>query len=292
MWFEILVLLHCLHQFQSMIRWTDDPDDMDLFFDRIVVISYTDDNNFVNFASGVLIDEKHVLTSFNAFKNYSMNYNKSDITVDALKERIIKNGRLYFYTTVKRKVVCAKQVVLKRNHLKSYWVETDQAHNPLFDLMVMRVDDKFEFRDEKEIENAETVYRIAGSENKTDFRVAGPLLTKIAMKGAFLGKRVKFASLGFKDEIHVTLSMVLRHREFEPEENILDDCEEWLPPDWGYFICVKNVDNYIGIGSGAVLVYNSTVFGIGSFAFKVRDESILVFTDIRPYRDEILNTCV
>ncbi|KAJ8719788.1 hypothetical protein PYW08_011963 [Mythimna loreyi] len=78
---------------------------------------------------------------------------------------------------------------------------------------------------------------------------------------------------------------------YTTEDAAVADCDEWLPREWGFFICIRNIGNFPGLGSGAVLYTRNRVFGIGSFAMFKDDIGVFVFTDVRPYTELIEKTC-
>ncbi|KAF9796067.1 hypothetical protein SFRURICE_006846 [Spodoptera frugiperda] len=70
------------------------------------------------------------------------------------------------------------------------------------------------------------------------------------------------------------------------------DCDSWIPREWGYFICIRNYLSVPVLPSGAILLErHRKVLGIGSFMLTRNGEEILVFTDVRPYRNQILHAC-
>lgn len=90
------------------------------------------------------------------------------------------------------------------------------------------------------------------------------------------------AGHGFIDKAHVRQNIELEVVDYEVG-NVLLDCDDWIPRGWGHFICLLNIEKFIGITAGSALFYNRRFIGIGSFAVFRGNESILIFTDLRKY---------
>lgn len=90
------------------------------------------------------------------------------------------------------------------------------------------------------------------------------------------------AGHGFIDRSHVKQNIDLEVVDFEVK-NVLQDCETWVPRGWGHFICLLNIENFVGVSAGSALFYNRRFIGIGSFSLLRGNESILLFTDLRKY---------
>lgn len=289
------------------IRWVDEADengpiDMDIFFDRVVIIaarlesinSSLPDNLTLkdylvkeNLAPGVFLNPTHILTSYNPFR-YMIPEEVvlKHLYVKVLNKRTIVKPELHEYAIHTASFKCAKQIMtIPDDKLeKNQWHGINKTHSPVHDLMVIQINERFNFLEENTLHSFND-YSMSVS------MPAGPILTRYAKKGDMLGRDVKFASLGFRSKRHIKKSEKLASRAYEEDENVLEDCEEWMPRYWGHFICIRNIDNYKGVGSGAVLIYNKTLYGVGSFFLKKGNESILVFTDVRPYTDLLLNNC-
>lgn len=65
------------------------------------------------------------------------------------------------------------------------------------------------------------------------------------------------------------------------DEAVLVDCDDYIPRDWGRFICIVNINNSTGVQSGSPLIQRHLVYGIESFALEKGEDKILVFTDVR-----------
>ncbi|XP_026729473.1 uncharacterized protein LOC113495077 [Trichoplusia ni] len=94
--------------------------------------------------------------------------------------------------------------------------------------------------------------------------------------------RFSYVGFGFIDKPHVRLNVELELAEYGFEE-VYTDCSEWIPLIWGNFICLLNVEHFVGVSSGGGLFYNDYLVGVGCFGVKKGDEGILLFTDIRKY---------
>lgn len=100
------------------------------------------------------------------------------------------------------------------------------------------------------------------------------------------GGKFAYAGFGFIDKLHVKQNFELELVEYTYDE-VWEDCWEWIPAVWGIFICLSNVENFVGISSGAVLFYNGRVVGLGSFSIKRGSEGVLVFTNFHKYRGRL-----
>ncbi|OWR52666.1 hypothetical protein KGM_205311 [Danaus plexippus plexippus] len=92
-----------------------------------------------------------------------------------------------------------------------------------------------------------------------------------------------FAGFGYLDKEHLDNSSIL---ELSSSSELLANCDEWFPREWGRFICMLDDQNLYGLPSGAPLFEfgdTSTVYGVGSFSLKKGKENLLVFTDMLPY---------
>lgn len=90
-----------------------------------------------------------------------------------------------------------------------------------------------------------------------------------------------YAGFGQTDMQHVETNLDLEMEQHE--DHVLVDCDEYIPRRWGRFLCISNVNNITGISSGAPLIQNEFLVGIGCFEMTRGNESILVFTDVRAY---------
>ncbi|CAH2040752.1 unnamed protein product, partial [Iphiclides podalirius] len=93
------------------------------------------------------------------------------------------------------------------------------------------------------------------------------------------------AGFGFANKRHVRNSNILRAVVYR--DQVMVDCRDYLPPAWGDFICILNVENFAAVQSGMPLLHQGVVYGVGSFSYVKDKESILVFTDVRPYRGKL-----
>ncbi|CAH2092593.1 unnamed protein product [Euphydryas editha] len=98
-----------------------------------------------------------------------------------------------------------------------------------------------------------------------------------------------FAGFGYIDQNHIEDNNVLEYTYFEA---VPVDCDEWIPREWGRFICLLDETGLAGLASGAPLFWfvspNWIKFcGIGSFSLKKDKDHILVFTDLVPYVNKL-----
>ncbi|CAG9565013.1 unnamed protein product [Danaus chrysippus] len=92
-----------------------------------------------------------------------------------------------------------------------------------------------------------------------------------------------FAGFGYLDKEHLNNSYIL---ELSSSSELLANCDEWFPREWGRFICMLDDQYLYGLPSGAPLFEfgdTNTVYGVGSFSLKKGKENLLVFTDMLPY---------
>lgn len=93
------------------------------------------------------------------------------------------------------------------------------------------------------------------------------------------------AGFGYVDQKHIEENYILEYNYFDAT---LVDCDEWIPREWGRFLCLLDETGLAGLASGAPLFWymrrNWIKFcGIGSFSLKKDKYHILVFTDLIPY---------
>ncbi|CAG4964526.1 unnamed protein product [Colias eurytheme] len=93
------------------------------------------------------------------------------------------------------------------------------------------------------------------------------------------------AGFGYVDKEHVKNNSRL---EVTTLSGNLVDCDEWMPREWGHFICVTDDDDLRRIPSGGPLILDKKppiIYGIASFSLKKGNETILVFTNLKKYRN-------
>lgn len=300
----LLYNLHSVHQAilrpwsAPTMRYVDTSVKKDLFFDRYVFLTLAipnfmgDNRKYYNIATGVLISNDMVLTAYNPFRNLTKSAEIiSKIYVCFMTVRQVDSSYTsYDYNCAT--VACGRQVIpLKEETLSDdYWHGPDKKHSPLHDLMVLKLDDVLDiWTPEKDYtyEERHSAQHILMKTSQT----AGPLLTKIATADDIMTMPIKFASLGFKSIPSVRNNGILEAVEYHDSDNVTVDCQDWLPVDWGYFICLWNDPDFSGFVAGAMLFSNKTLYGVGSFTLWRGKDSILVFTDVRPYNELIRNTC-
>lgn len=264
----------------------------DFYFDRLVPLTLNVTNpitnkNFTNVALGVLVSKDQVLTSFNPFRTILNNKTLFESLVATVNHGRSKNGSRFQHLAYRFKITCGRQLqyLPDENIPDHLWHGTDRRNSPLHDLMVFRLLANLEPANDT---NNFTIE--AFSDDKVTIVDSGVFLTKIANRSDSLGAYFKFATLGLTNE-DITKYRRLKIVEYEPDDNAEVNCDEWFPREWGYFICILNKGNYPGVSSGAMLVSDFKVFGVGSFAMFRGERGILAFTDVRPYSEHINNTC-
>lgn len=282
------------HASQYNVSWVEAEDEsgpinMDIFYDRTVFLTIPEPCKLEYcLVPGVFIDYHLVLTSFNPFRAYFKHTDDPRaIKILVLTGRIRTSPDKDNKHQIKEiNAGCARQIVPipERMIPSNQWHGIRNAHSPLHDLMIIRTYENLTFFDPEPTLHSFDHYLVDSSE----YTKAGPLITRLATPVHQVTRNLKFASLAFRDKTHMLESNVLSSREYESDENVLRNCNEWLPKMWGHFICVENIDNYKGVGSGALLFDDNKLFGVGSFLLRKGNQSVLVFTDVRPY-NHILN---
>lgn len=92
------------------------------------------------------------------------------------------------------------------------------------------------------------------------------------------------AGFGYTDKEHTRNNSIL---EVTSLSGFIVDCDEYLPRNWGLFICISDDDGLHAVPSGGPLFHEddrSVVYGIGCFHWKRGNDSILVFTNLKAYR--------
>ncbi|XP_049699824.2 uncharacterized protein LOC126055273 [Helicoverpa armigera] len=231
---------------------------------------------------GVMITSDRMLVPYNPFRLFIHNKAMLDkITANPLTGRGFKT-----YYSTKYKIACGRQIIPDNEKRMLHCHGKNGFDCPMHDLMVLRIYGNISFT------TWPTLTYSQYPNKKDSERVQhGIYRTEIARPNDTLNDYFKFASVGFKNKAHIKRYYFLHQVEYKPEDYALVDCETWLPRDWGHFICVLNLGDYPALGSGAWLVSDNKVFGIGSFAFFRGKEGIFVFTDVRPYYNLIMNTC-
>lgn len=275
--------------------------DDDIFCNRVVAITVHDqDEKFGTgriIVSGIFIDDRRILTSFAPFRTLKHKVRRDKVYIKYIQAKAyISRAMLVGYVYERKKISCARQIVAMDNDfiVPDQWHGKDRTHSPLHDLMIMKTVTPMQFI-KKESWHKQTKDNV-----DYDVMLVGPMQTELANLTEELPDTFKIISLGFMDNDHVFNQNHLHtSKEYDVDDKVLEDCEEWFPRDWGFFFCVKNDDDFVSIGSGALLVSTERgtnkgtgkVFGIGTFMLKKNRASILVFTDIRPYLDPMNLTC-
>ncbi|PZC77746.1 hypothetical protein B5X24_HaOG203046 [Helicoverpa armigera] len=259
----------------------------DFYFDSVVPVLLNEPNWKGNgqwripITVGVMITSDRMLVPYNPFRLFIHNKAMLDkITANPLTGR---GFQFYFYSTYK--IACGRQVIPDDEKRMLHCHGKNGFDCPVHDLMVLRIYGNISFTTMPTL----TYSQDPGKEDRP--LMHGIYRTEIARPNDTLNDYFKFASLGFKNNEHIKRYYGLEKVEYKLEDYALVDCETWLPRDWGHFICVLNLGDYPALGSGAWLVSDNKVFGIGSFAFFRGKEGIFVFTDVRRYYNLIMNTC-
>lgn len=223
-------------------------------YDCVAGISYKDEPIGV----GVFFDINLLLTSANALEPYKDYPNK-------LKVHAITGG--YLNSTAFQVSCAMTPYILNR---ENFWISTgnDGRHSSIHDLLILYVPSgKYCLAPEAVNASERHAFsiKLARPTNRItryDFQIPG---------------------FGFIDQDHINRMDDLEVETFSHEEMVLVDCDEYVPEEWGRFICLKNLNNVTGVQSGSPLLQNGLIYGIGSFSIEMGNVNILVFTDVRDY---------
>lgn len=215
-------------------------------------------------STGVFISTRTVLTSANPFQEYINKNSAKEIKIHTVSNR--------FNESETRK---AEKLAGNQSFRNQHWVTIgfDKLHTTIHDLLLI---------------NIASIDAIEKKQSQTgDIRKPFPVNLPYANRTFLpdLGGAV-FAGFGYIDERHISENTELEVAYYLGET--FADCDEWIPREWGRFICLLNEENLAGVASGAPLFHSTDttiVIGIGCFEVTKGDESVLVFTDLRPYVD-------
>lgn len=266
--------------------WPNRPTYQVRFSDRISLIILNIPNyqnrtsKYTVIAPSVLIDHSRVLTAYNPLREILLEPEIADELVVAF----VSSYSLRHVVGVHiARIVCARQIVFLPDEEVKYWHGSDLKHSPQHDLMILRVEEEFPYP------NFSTYYEYNKDIEYKGYGYIGPLWTFLAKRNEQLSAGAKIYSLGFSNQQMTNYTKIHDHY-VEVEDNLVD-CREWMPIEWGHFICVKNKYNYHGMGDGAMLYSKNKLFGVGSFTMYRNNTSIFVFTDVRVYRNLVKNAC-
>lgn len=280
----------------------------DLWFDRLLYVHHEGKYDRINrkqnetledlsvTLNGVIISDTLVLTSLNPFRNIiRFLFKRYFTTACALNKRrygSFVNNKPYYLVDY-YKIVCARPVIPLRDseteiNMWNGFEGYEKLHTPLHDLIVFRIHKPFENLLTKNNYPTTDSWR---NRAPMDWLDVGPIMTYLAKEGDILGKNMKFGMLGDKLSTKMIIRRNLYARTFEPDEKVITNCDAWIPRQWGWFICLDNVDNLKRLASGAMLYSDDKLFGVGSFALFKGNRSVLVFTDVRYYWRLIINVC-
>lgn len=238
----------------------------DAWWDRVSIM-YAD---WASQGIAVWIDNKRILTSGNSLQKF-IHYPQLIIVYTP-------NGNQYSLRS--HGVVCSKRIIGRTGNPEELH-GMHGTHAPVHDLVVMSVGSPGRFSDDKK-------------RGLISINERGPILSKLADEEDFLNAsnpHIAFCGFGYIDSQHIGYNRYLEISEYN-DNTVIVNCDEWIPREWGRFICIANLEWVNTVQSGAPLYYNDVLYGIGSFSLQKGDESILVFTDVRPYRELINNTCL
>lgn len=262
-----------------------------MFWDRVVhIIMNKKNTNYgcVPITTGAVIDKNRVLTSYNAFRELSRNGSLIDeitVQINTGRNRPHGNNGPHIVTWNLHELWSGRQVTYTPDNAvpnNTWHGHGPSRMSPLHDLMVLRVkpnfDIKYAFSRLKEHEY--TFSKYASGKMNVHFYI---FRMPIAKPGDLLLYPIRYSQLNMNKEKE------LQFFEFVQDDKFLVNCDDYVPKLWGHFICARNINKMKGVTSGALMVSKETVFGIGSFSIKRIDHDILVFTDVRPYHDLIMN---
>ncbi|PZC73148.1 hypothetical protein B5X24_HaOG209967 [Helicoverpa armigera] len=287
------MLLFKRHAFQlASLRYNDLSETFqDLYFDRMVAlvlhVPYFNNETFNREFSAVvvvggMITSDRILAPYNPFRSFIHNKTMlAKIKAHLVLGREMVDDDVYYYVG-EHEIACGRQIIPDHETTMLHCHGKNGSNCPTHDLMVLRIVGTITFTTMPTLKYSQVV-------NKDT--KPGAYRTEIAGPNDTLSDYFKFGSIGFLNITHIKMYALVASVEYQPEQYALVDCETWLPRDWGHFICVSNLGNYPALGSGAWLVSDEKVFGIGGFAFFRGKEGIFVFTDVRPYYNLIMNTC-
>uniref|UniRef100_A0A2A4K713 Peptidase S1 domain-containing protein n=1 Tax=Heliothis virescens TaxID=7102 RepID=A0A2A4K713_HELVI len=261
------------------------------FWDRISVI-IINIPNYLNSTSektilvpAILFSSTQLLTAYNPFRDI---IDKPEVANELVAVFVSQYTQLSKIKVHIAEIICGRQIVYMPDDKVEHWHGADKKHSPVHDLMVLRVNEEFS------VTGFSNLFRYDGRlyNNGEGSGFNGPVCTYLADVHEKLGVDAMIYSLGYRTKKEMTDFNYTHPYKITSVENSLVNCEEWMPRRWGYFICLNNEHNYQGVGSGAMLYSNNKLFGVGSFALFLKNSSILVFTDIRPYRKLLFRTCL
>ncbi|XP_047020928.1 uncharacterized protein LOC124630929 [Helicoverpa zea] len=266
--------------------WPNRPTYQVRFTDRISLIILNIPNyqnrtsKYTVIAPSVLIDNSRVLTAYNPFRAILRDPEIANKLVVAFVSSYTQKHVVGMHIA---EIVCARQVAFLPDNKVKYWHGSDLKHSPQHDLLIIRVEEEFPYP------NFSTYYEYSKDIEVKGYGYSGPLWTFLAKRDQGLAKGVYIYNLGFS-KMEIKENNKIRKLYLNVEETLVD-CREWMPQEWGYFMCFKNKSNYHGLGAGAMLYSSNKLFGVGSFALWRNNTGIYVFTDVRVYEELLNHTC-
>lgn len=246
-------------------------------YDCIAMIYY----NYESICPAVLISENRALTAANPFyelglgKYEKVSY-KGDgqglITWGAKTDKTVTHGpevviRYLYGGHDKSKTSFVKHITFQYFYCEPGRVPFDEsnAHAPMHDLATV------EFSDPLLNEGERFAFPLSLGDTY------GNRHTGIRPEGM-----LTVTGFGYIDALHVKQDYQLEVTEFTVEE-ALADCDYYVPRNWGRFICVLNIERFVGVETGSPLLHDGVLLGIGAFALSRGHDEVLVYTDIRQY---------
>lgn len=240
---------------QRQFTWVQEND----HFDFMVAISY----DWKPICSAILIHYYYIATAATPFKFHG--FKSGNIGWKRLKCHVVRK----YWNEQREKKITRIEYQNKHYGKNSKWRGFDKQnkYGPVHDYALLASKDSISYRGEFRYWRHPYFIRLMYSR-----------LVTIKSTGTFT-----ICGHAFVDRTHIQQSIELEAIDYSVE-SVLVDCDEWVPRTWGYFICILNIEQFMGINSGAALLYNSVVVGIGSFSLARGNESVLLFTDMRKYK--------
>lgn len=237
---------------------------------------------------GVAFDYNRIITSYNSMRPFVLtegSFEKAYAVV--LKGRSFStHNRTYHHDLAVYKIVCGRQPIYVDNIPDHLWFDKINQTSPYHDLFVLRIDGnltrKTNAYSHKNPYKEGQYYAINDFNQSLD----GLYLNMVSPVKKFYGK-INFGFYYYvpnkkQHEVEISTSTL---------KVDIGRCLFAIPQIWGYFLCIE-YSVYYRFLSGAILLLNGEVIGIGSFQyFAEATNRILVFTDVRPYRFNLFYAC-
>lgn len=241
--------------------------------------------------TGAFISSTRIVTAFNPFKKFLLNQNVVSKTL-VLSVHYFHHKERYGDSLVAPRaetIQCGREILPLPDDADVFYVDKEKTISPLHDIMVFRLqyplaympwsfnNSFFDF----------DMYWLTYKSNRPCAVVAGPYDDE--MRRDF---PVFFiVGLGFINSTEIKFNNKMHFVELFINPVDFLDCNNWIPREWGYFICIRNFIGLEALPSGSLLLSELHLYGVGSFMLTRNREEILVFTDLRPYRSRIMRAC-